>query len=65
MSTDSIFKIRDQIAFALDGDAHEYWVGMSEQDKIDMAVEVQRGNATIDNCVETIKEWMEDCPPAE
>ncbi len=50
-------QIQDAIAEQLQGDDHEYWVGMSRQDREEIACEVHAGNATIEQAADTIRSW--------
>lgn len=57
-------EIHDSIASLLDDSdgSHDYWAGMSRQDKNDVVIEVQAGRCTIEQAADTIRTWAADYP---
>ncbi len=55
----TIADARDAIAYRLDGDAHEVWVGLDREGRNDFAGMVTAGD-TVDNAVAQFEVWCQD-----
>ena len=53
-------EIADAIADGLQDPAIEYWAGMSRGDKEDLVCAVQREEATVAECIDTIRSWADE-----
>lgn len=56
----SLHEIDSIIHQALNGGAIDYYRGMSLQDRYDLASDVEQGNATIDQVIDTVNTWYEE-----
>jgi len=50
-------EIMSAIEQQLDGEGLNLWIGMGRQEREEIAIEVQRGKATIDQACDTVRTW--------
>lgn len=56
----TLAEIRLSIEQACDETTHNEWIGMTRADQNDMIIEIQRGEATVDNVVDTLRSWANE-----
>jgi len=58
----SLRSILTDLESRLHGDAALLWQGMGRQDREEVGIEIQRGNATMEQAEDTIRTWAAEMP---